>query len=326
MAETTRPDPYAVLGVPRDASEDEVRAAYRRLVRSEHPDKGGSHERFIMVSWAYEMLTALEGYATLDFAGAASDGTEPNWGAYEPEQDLGPSHPVLSCTVLDFGTVSAGGSSRVLRFDVFYEADPPEVDYQPRVGLWWTTDALAVDDPRVAIQIEVIVAAPADSPSGDLCDRIVVTFDDANSSAIEIRGKIVGKPVTAERRNPPAGGPGDAARAGAHMAKPAASPGWRPRPPLPRDRRNPTLGRRIAMSVIWPLFGLSCVALVFALTFGYAIPTSELPNILWLQFLAIPVCALLLGVAVFVILPWSLVHAVRQWPPKAERVRAARPY
>jgi DnaJ like chaperone protein len=31
-------DPYAVLGVPRDASLDEIRAAYRRLMRIHHPD------------------------------------------------------------------------------------------------------------------------------------------------------------------------------------------------------------------------------------------------------------------------------------------------
>ena len=31
-------DPHAVLGVAPDASLDEIRAAYRRLIRSHHPD------------------------------------------------------------------------------------------------------------------------------------------------------------------------------------------------------------------------------------------------------------------------------------------------
>jgi hypothetical protein len=319
MAETTRPDPYAVLGVPRDALEDEIRAAYRRLVRREHPDKGGSHERFIMVTWAYQMLRVPERRATFDAAGATSDGTDPNWDAYEAEQDLGPSHPVPSHAVLDFGTVSAGELPRSLSFNVFYEADPPEVDYQPRVGRWWTTDALAVDNPNVAIQIEVIVAAPADSPSGDLCDRIVVTFDDVNSTEIEIRGKVVGKPATAAQPSPPSVAPGASYRAAGGMAKPAASTRRRP---SARHSREMTFGHRIAMSVIWSIFGLSSVALAFALTLRYAIPPSELPNILWLQFIAIPVCALFLGVVVFALLPWSIVHAVRQWRPKSERVSA----
>jgi DnaJ like chaperone protein len=35
---STGPDPYAVLGVPRDASDEAVRQAWRRLMRENHPD------------------------------------------------------------------------------------------------------------------------------------------------------------------------------------------------------------------------------------------------------------------------------------------------
>ena len=44
-------------------------------------------------------------------------------------------------------------------------------------------------DPNVAVRIEVVVAAPAGSPGGNLCDRIVVTFDNANSAEIEIEAR-----------------------------------------------------------------------------------------------------------------------------------------
>jgi len=49
-------DYYAVLGVRSTASRDEIRAAYRVAVRSAHPDAGGDHETFALVSEAWEVL------------------------------------------------------------------------------------------------------------------------------------------------------------------------------------------------------------------------------------------------------------------------------
>ncbi|MDO5051963.1 MAG: DnaJ domain-containing protein [Pseudoclavibacter sp.] len=49
-------DLYAVLGVPRDAPEEEIRRAGRRRQRQTHPDAGGSAEEFIRVRLALEVL------------------------------------------------------------------------------------------------------------------------------------------------------------------------------------------------------------------------------------------------------------------------------
>ena len=53
-------DPYSVLGVPRTASEDDIRRAFRRLAKELHPDvnpdNASSVERFKRVSAAYELL------------------------------------------------------------------------------------------------------------------------------------------------------------------------------------------------------------------------------------------------------------------------------
>jgi hypothetical protein len=46
----------AVLGVPAEASEAEIRAAHRRLINAVHPDRGGSAELTRRVNAARDML------------------------------------------------------------------------------------------------------------------------------------------------------------------------------------------------------------------------------------------------------------------------------
>jgi restriction system protein len=48
---------YEVLGVEADASQDDIKAAYRRLSRQVHPDQGGSGALFRKVTEAYETLS-----------------------------------------------------------------------------------------------------------------------------------------------------------------------------------------------------------------------------------------------------------------------------
>ncbi|KAH3764021.1 heat shock protein DnaJ family protein [Pelomyxa schiedti] len=48
---------YDVLGVKPDATEAEIKKAYRQLVPTHHPDKGGDPEKFQEISNAYEILS-----------------------------------------------------------------------------------------------------------------------------------------------------------------------------------------------------------------------------------------------------------------------------
>jgi len=54
----THTDPWSILGVQRDASADEIKAAYRRLAKDHHPDRGGDPNRFIEIQNAYQQLTS----------------------------------------------------------------------------------------------------------------------------------------------------------------------------------------------------------------------------------------------------------------------------
>jgi curved DNA-binding protein len=81
-------DFYEVLGVGRDASQEDIRKAYRRLARAHHPDvsrQADAEERFKDISEAYEALGDPEKRAAYDRfgqawrqAGQAGPGPEPD--------------------------------------------------------------------------------------------------------------------------------------------------------------------------------------------------------------------------------------------------------
>lgn len=55
----TEHESRTILGVGRDATQDEIIAARRRLARSAHPDRGGSHAEMVAVNEACRILLAV---------------------------------------------------------------------------------------------------------------------------------------------------------------------------------------------------------------------------------------------------------------------------
>src|SRR3954449_7665267 len=80
---TTEHDYYELLGIPRDASEAEIKKAFRALARELHPDVSeapDAEERFREVVEAYEVLSKSETrqlYDRYGHAGLRSGGFEP---------------------------------------------------------------------------------------------------------------------------------------------------------------------------------------------------------------------------------------------------------
>lgn len=73
-------DPYSVLGVPRQASPEEIKTAYRRLARRLHPDvnrnDSTAEERFKEVSAAYDLLSDARKRARYDRGEIDASGAE----------------------------------------------------------------------------------------------------------------------------------------------------------------------------------------------------------------------------------------------------------
>ena len=53
-----RRDPYAILGVPRDATREQIGRAYRTLAKRTHPDTGGMTPAAMQeLNWAWHLLS-----------------------------------------------------------------------------------------------------------------------------------------------------------------------------------------------------------------------------------------------------------------------------
>lgn len=116
-------DPYAVLGVPRSASEKDLKSAYRRLAKAHHPDQNQddpkAHAKFAEISSAYDFLSDAEKRAQYDrgeidadgqprFAGFGRGGAGARGGA-RPNQSGFTAEDILKEFMSGFGGSPRGG-------------------------------------------------------------------------------------------------------------------------------------------------------------------------------------------------------------------------
>ena len=91
MADTNKRDYYEALGVNKNATEAELKKAYRKLAKENHPDlhpgDKAAEARFKEINEAYEVLSDKEKRAKYDQFGFA--GVDPNFGAGGPGGGFG---------------------------------------------------------------------------------------------------------------------------------------------------------------------------------------------------------------------------------------------
>lgn len=104
-------DYFEVLGVSRDASQDEIRKAYRRLARQHHPDVNPddpqAEERFKELSQAYEVLSDPQKRQRYEQFGAAGVNGSAGGGDFGFGQGFGPFSDIFD---VFFGAAGGRGN------------------------------------------------------------------------------------------------------------------------------------------------------------------------------------------------------------------------
>lgn len=193
-------DPYAVLGVPRDATDALIARARRRLSREYHPDVNGTPNaaaRFIEVQQAFDLLSDRAARAEYDRASGHRDVVPPVMRDQGRGAEMAPGiliHPAA----VDFGLISGRPYGAVATVTVSWTGTPPD-----RISGWpgceWCETLRWERTDESCVVFFLSARANFQTPLGRLAAKFTVILDDTS----------IAVPITAEfqQNAPPASPP-----------------------------------------------------------------------------------------------------------------------
>src|SRR5207253_3894444 len=111
-------DPYEILGVARNASEADIKKAFRALAKKHHPDKhagdAAAQKRFQEISGAYDILGDKQKRAQFDSGAIGADG---NPKGFDPRSGFGSGGGFRQGNPFGGGGASSGPGGFHFSFD-----------------------------------------------------------------------------------------------------------------------------------------------------------------------------------------------------------------
>ena len=185
----TYQDYYQILGVNRNATQDEIQKAYRKLARKYHPDvnkEKGAEDKFKQLSEAYEVLKNPETRKKYDAFGS-------NWKAGQPFTPPGGGQDMH----FDFSNLGGMGSGFSSFFDMFFNQQQGQGHQQNRRSGFWGMQPTDGADQEAEVEISLEDAATdmtkqiklRSSHAGHRSFSVKIPAGTVNGSKIRLKGQ-----------------------------------------------------------------------------------------------------------------------------------------